>query len=128
MVQAEVEFLPMYVGQPLFSEVETFLRTRGFALHGFLPQVCRTVAPLVVSDDMYAGINQLVWADAVFVRDLTRLDRLAPDALLRMAAILHDCYGSVDVTLHLLAEHDRRAGGRLSEIYLSGLQRPALAA
>src|SRR5688572_10177302 len=32
-VEIEVEFLPMYRGQPLFAEVDTFLRDSGFELH-----------------------------------------------------------------------------------------------
>ncbi|TAN55678.1 MAG: FkbM family methyltransferase, partial [Magnetospirillum sp.] len=72
VIQTEVEFMPMYVGQPLFSEVESFLRGRGFMLHRFFPLVSRVVRPLLVNNDIRAGLSQLLWADAVFVRDITR--------------------------------------------------------
>ena len=121
VVQAEVEFLPLYAGQPLFSEVEQFLRARGFAFHRFFPEVSRTLDP-------DAGLSQSVWADGVFIRDVTRLDRLADRDLLAMAAILHDCYGSVDVAYHLLREHDRRSGDRLSDAYFAGLRPEAVPA
>src|SRR5882762_1713843 len=42
-IHTEVEFLPMYVGQPLFSDVDQFLRQHGFVLHRFNPLVTRAV-------------------------------------------------------------------------------------
>jgi hypothetical protein len=42
-----------------------------------------------------------------------------------MAAILHDCYGALDLAFHLLAEHDRRRGGALGAAYLGGMQQQA---
>ncbi len=121
VIQTEVEFLPMYEGQPLFSEVEIFLRKQGFMLHRFYPTVSRVMAPLVVDNNIYAGLSQLFWADAIFIRDITRLTQLSDQQLLKMAAILHDCYGSIDVALRLLVEHDSRTGGRLGGTYLSAL-------
>ena len=115
LVHTEVEFMPMYVGQPLFSEVERFLRSHGFQLHCFAPLVTRDFRPMLRGTDPYAGHSQLLWADAVFVKDMTRLDRLDDGALLRLSAILHDCYGSHDLVLLLLREHDRRTGGTLGE-------------
>ena len=75
VVQAEVEFLPMYIGQPLFAEVETFLRRHGFMFHRFFPQNSRVLRPLLVDNNMYAGLSQLLWADAIFLRDITDLAR-----------------------------------------------------
>lgn len=124
VIQAEVEFLPLYKGQPLFSEMEIFLRGQGFALHRFFPEVSRAVRPMLVNDDPYAGLGQLVWADAVFIRDLTRLDALSDRQLLAMAAILHDAYGAFDIAFRLLAEHDSRSDARRAEAYLSGLRTP----
>ena len=125
VVQTEVEFLPMYVEQPLFADVAGFLRQHGFMFHRFYPQSSRVIRPLLVNSDIYAGMSQLLWADAIFVRDLTRLDVLTANQLLGMATILHDCYRSVDVVLHLLVEHDRRNGTKLGAKYLSGLQNQA---
>ena len=80
------------------------------------------MAPLVVDNNIYAELSQLFWADAIFMRDITRLKLLSDRQLLKMAAILHDCYGSLDVVLRLLTEHDTRTGGRLAETYLSALK------
>jgi FkbM family methyltransferase len=118
VIQTEVEFMPMYVGQPLFSEVEMFLRKHGFMLHRFFPSVSRVMRPLLVDNNIYAGLSQLVWADAIFVRDFTRLDLLSDEQLLKTGAILHDCYGSIDLVMRLLTEHDARTGGGLAGAYL----------
>ena len=121
VIQTEVEFMPMYEGQPLFSDVDIFLRKQGFMLHRFYPTVSRVVRPLLVDNNIYAELSQLTWADAIFIRDLTRLELLSDQQLLKTAAILHDCYGSIDVVLHLLAAHDTRTGGVLGGTYLSAL-------
>lgn len=124
VIQTEVEFLPLYVDQPLFGDVDVFLRSQGYAFHRFFPTVSRTISPMLVNNDIYAGLSQTVWADAIFVRDFTRLERLSDRQLLAMGAILHDCYQSVDLVLHLLNEHDRRTGGRLGPTYMEKLTAP----
>ncbi|HXZ67631.1 MAG TPA: FkbM family methyltransferase [Alphaproteobacteria bacterium] len=121
VIQSEVEFLPMYQGQPLFSDVDQFLRRRGFVLHRFFPEVSRVIQPLLVDNNIYAGLSQIVWADAIFVRDFTRLDLLNDRQLLNMAAILHECYRSFDLVLHVLIELDRRTQNQLAANYLARL-------
>lgn len=122
VIQTEVEFLPLYQDQPLFSEVEQHLRAQGFVLHRFFPTVSRVIAPMVVNNSIYEGMSQLVWADAIFVRDFTRLETFSDRQLLAASAILHDCYGSLDLVLHLLGEHDRRTGGGRAGAYLGALR------
>ncbi len=121
VIHTEVEFLPMYEGQPLFSEVEMFLRSQGFVFHRFAPLVSRVLKPLVVGNDIYAGLSQLFWADAVFIRDFTRLDVLSPMQLKKMTLILHDIYGSRDVAYQALLIHDQQSGATFAERYLAAL-------
>ena len=102
--------------------MELFLRVRGFVLHRFFPLVSRTFSPVLVNNDPFAGLSQAVWADAIFIRDPTWLDTLAPTQLLVAAAILHGCYASHDIAYRLLAEHGGREGGILAACYLAGLQ------
>jgi len=128
VIHTEVEFLPMYVDQPLFSDIDQFLRRHGFVLHRFEPLVSRVVGPLSADSDPYDGFSQLVWADAIYVRDFQRLALLESDQMLRLASILHDCYGSYDLALHALTEHDRRNGTRHGENYRAILLRARQAA
>ena len=122
VIHCETEFLQMYVGQPLFSDVELFLRGHGFTFHRFYPLVSRMVQPLAMNNDVYAGMSQLFWADSVFIRDLSRLHALSERQLLVMAAILHDCYRSLDVTMRLLIAYGERTGRDLAGAYLSNMQ------
>jgi len=116
-IQTEVEFMPFYVDQPLFSDVDQFLRQHGFVLHRFDRLISRVIKPLILNNDIYAGLSQLFWTDALYVRDFTRLELLTPDQLLRLAVILHDCYNSFDLVLHLLAEYDKRTQSGYSQAY-----------
>jgi FkbM family methyltransferase len=125
VIHCETEFLQMYAGQPLFSDIELFLRGRGFAFHRFFPIVSRMVVPLSMGEDIYAGMSQQLWADSVFIRDLTKLDALTDKQLLAMAAILHDCYQSLDVVVHVLIAYGKRTGRELAGTYLNNLRASA---
>jgi FkbM family methyltransferase len=119
LIHTEVEFLEMYQGQPLFSEVEQFLRASGFVLHRFEPLVSRDFAPMLLSYNQHTHHSQLFWADAIFVKDFTKLDLISSDQLLRLAEILYDCYGSLDFVLLLLREHDQRTGGDFGQKFFN---------
>ena len=122
VVQTEVEFLQMYKEQPLFSEVEMFLREKGFMLHTFWPIKKRVVRPMLIRNDVRAGLEQVLWADAVFVRDLANIAELNNPQLLKLSCILHDCYGAVDLVYRLLLEFDKRTSSSLGETYLERLK------
>jgi len=66
-IQIEVEFSPLYENQPLFADVDQYLRVRDFSLFGLeLSQWNRSV----VTYDLGIGRRQLLWADAFYLRDL----------------------------------------------------------
>lgn len=117
VIHTEVEFLPMYHGQPLFAEIDQFLRFRGFMIHRLEPIVTRDFAPVIFGNDPYSGHSQLFWADAIYIRDITRLSAFADNELLKLAIILHDCYRSFDAVFYLLREHGRRTGSHFADTY-----------
>lgn len=121
VIHTEVEFLPLYIDQPLFGDIDVFLRGQGYLFHRFSPIVSRTIQPMLLQDDVYAGMSQVIWADAIYVRDLTKLSHLTPRQLLAAAAILHDSYQSYDVVLRILLEHDRQTGERVAPTYMANL-------
>lgn len=108
VIHTEVEFLELYKGQPLFSEIEHFLRGQGFQFHAFMDLAKRFIGPLRSRPGEITGYHQTVWADAVFVRDLTMLSRLAPKRQFALAAIMHEVYESADVSLHILQQLNRQ--------------------
>lgn len=121
VIQTEVEFLPLYKDQPLFSEVEQFLRSQGFIFHRFFPLESRILQPVLINGNTYGGLSQQVYADAVFVRDFISLDGYSDRQLLAAASIVHNCYDSMDLCLRFLYEYDRRTGSITAEHYFRRL-------
>lgn len=108
-IQVEVEFVEMYENQPLFSEVDSFLRGQGFQFHTFLGFGMRCFAPVHHPITDAAGIRQNLWSDAVYVRDWMAFERLPLDKLLKLAVLLHDVFASYDLAHLALLHADRLA-------------------
>jgi FkbM family methyltransferase len=117
VVHTEVEFVQMYKNQPLFAEVDQRLRRSGFVFHKFTGIAGRTFEPLIVNNDINQALSQLLWADAVYVKDFMALDQLPAEKLLKMAVILHMVYGSFDLVLHVLFAYDAKTGTTLGPTY-----------
>jgi FkbM family methyltransferase len=125
IVQTEVEFVPLYEQQPLFAEVDQLLRAQGFMFHRFLGLSGRAYSPILVNGDPNAALSQMLWSDAVYVPDLNRLDRLEPERLLKLAALLHEIYASFDLCHLVLAAYDRQCATTHAERYFERLVEPA---
>lgn len=125
VIESEVEFIPLYKDQPLFGDVQCFLRDQGFVLHKLIDVAGRPFAPFMPPNP-FVPISQILWADAVFVRDFSRLERYTDQGLLKAAAILDVVYRSYDLTALLLGEYDRRQQADLRARYVRGLSGRAL--
>ena len=123
VIQTEVEFLPMYEGQPLFSEVELYLRELGFTFHKFFPLVSRIVQPLLVNNNIYSELSQATYADAIFIKDFTKFDQLDPEQLKKISLILNDIYGSFDIALRALMACDAKNKSNYAEQYVKHLSK-----
>lgn len=121
VVHTEVEFVPMYQGQPLFAEVDQRLRKSGFLFHKFAGIAGRTFQPMVVNHDVNQMLSQMLWADAVYVKDFMALEKLSAEKLLKMAVILHLIYGSFDLVLQVLAAYDAKRQTGLANRYFTQL-------
>ncbi|PKL49100.1 MAG: hypothetical protein CVV42_07130 [Candidatus Riflebacteria bacterium HGW-Riflebacteria-2] len=120
VIQTEAEWVPLYKNQPLFAELEIFLRSQGFAVHRTMGFGTRSFKPIIMDGNINLGLQHL-WSDVIFVRDFTRLDLLNPQQLLKMAVILHEVYRSYDLALILLQEYDRHKHSGLSNTYMTKL-------
>ncbi|TAN46772.1 MAG: FkbM family methyltransferase, partial [Rhodospirillales bacterium] len=69
LIQAEVEFVELYKGQPLFADLDIFLRGQGFQFHSFDGFGTRSFKPMIRNNDPNAGFRQFLWSDALYVRD-----------------------------------------------------------
>jgi FkbM family methyltransferase len=108
VLEIEAEFIPLYKNQPLFGDIQSFLRTQGFLLHKFIDIGGRALRPLRLGENPFEPISQILFADAIFVRDFSTLGTWSDDQLLKAAAILYEPYRSHDLVHRLLAEYDRR--------------------
>jgi len=96
------------------------LRAAGFWFHKFAPIHSRVFKPLVVNNDIYAGMSQQLWTDAVYVRPFVDFPSLEPSQLLKIAVLAHDLYQSYDLALLALQHLATREG---SERHLRYLER-----
>jgi FkbM family methyltransferase len=110
IIHCEVEFVQQYENQPLFSEVERFLRSQGFEFHAFRGYGSRARKPLLLEQNPLAHGKQWLWADAVFVKHSSRWQSMSAERLLRAAAIADALYEYFDLAAAFLAEIDRRTG------------------
>jgi FkbM family methyltransferase len=102
-VQTEVEFSPLYINQPLFSDIDYFLRKNDFSLFDLVgcSRYPRNSSPICSPQRN----GQLLWADAFYFRDLIREDISQkfknPLNVLKLACIA-DILEFPDYTLELL--------------------------
>ena len=101
-IQTEVSFVPLYVGQPAFGDIDLALRAQGFIPHMFSQLNKRMILPLHFSDNIYTGLNQLLEADIVYVRDFTQADKMSSEQLKHLALVAHHCYQSYDLTTNCI--------------------------
>jgi FkbM family methyltransferase len=83
VIHIEVQFVQFYKEQPLFGDLDCFLRSQGFMFHKF--------------EEIHQTQSQMYWSDAVYVKDFTKLYELTFDQNMKLARILHDIYGSFDI-------------------------------
>lgn len=121
VVQLEAQFVPFYEDQPLFGELDSAMHEAGFWLHKFEPLQSRVFKPLMLGDDIYAGMSQILWTDAIYVRRFVDFDGLDADALHRVALLAHDVYESLDLASLALVKLDERDGGNRQPRYIDAL-------
>lgn len=121
VIQTEVSFVEFYKGQPMFSDVDAFLRANGFQYHTINGYGYRPFTPLINPRNVQEGFNQHIWGDAIYVRDWMHLGAIATEKLARYAVILNDIIESFDLAYVMLAELDRRSGSILAPQYLRRL-------
>lgn len=107
-LEIEVEFSQIYEGQPLFSDVDKFIRNYGFQLFDLKPYYWKREA-----GKKYGGLKgQLVFADALYLLDLDHLgERLNSihDDIFRKSKILRSIsiallYGYIDYAVSIFEQ------------------------
>ena len=116
-IEAELMFSPLYEGQPLFSDVDQFLRSRGFTLWRIESLAHYSERPsgrLTGESDVHydlklvrhgSGDGRLRWANVIYFRDREQFRDSERD-LLVLAALL-EAAGDIDGSESCLREADR---------------------
>jgi FkbM family methyltransferase len=119
VVEVEVEFVPLYQQQPLFADVDLFMRESGFTFHKFAEVASRALRPFVLDNNPFKPMSQILWANAIYIRPFADFERLAPEVLLKTAIVLHEVYTSIDMAWFALKAYDAKAGTKLSDAYMA---------
>jgi FkbM family methyltransferase len=102
-IQIEVEFSHLYLNQPLFSDVDIFLRNQHFTL--FDLHFAHNLRYLLNVKSAKHPNGQLLWGDAFYLRDLLSENFIeevrSPVKLLKLACVA-DVLGFYDYALELL--------------------------
>ncbi|GAB6050846.1 hypothetical protein JCM16106_16950 [Hydrogenophilus islandicus] len=123
LVWTEVEFQPLYLNQPLFAEVDAFLRQRGFSFFTFDGIASRLLKTFVGSGGSLAIRRmQALWADAIYIRAIEQWEELPTPRLAKLALLLDLVVDAPDYCHHALTLIDRREGTRHAAIYLQRLR------
>ncbi|HIK48642.1 FkbM family methyltransferase [Thermosynechococcus sp. M55_K2018_012] len=107
----EVEFSEVYRRQPLFGDVDAYLRSQGFVLFDLLTHDAWCRLPRYLSPfQSQRRAGQLLWADAIYLRDLLadhqrqhNAHLQTPEHLLKLAAIA-DALDFPDYALEVLTQ------------------------
>ena len=113
-IHVEIEFNPVYKDQPLFSDVDIFLRKHGFQLF----EIMRSKYWKQPIDDKFVKSNgQIMYGDMLYLRDFEHFDgmlKVRPDKYFRKskllkAAAISALYGHMDYAFEML-RNGMRAG------------------
>ncbi|WP_019498526.1 FkbM family methyltransferase [Pseudanabaena sp. PCC 6802] len=121
LIQAEVLFVELYRNQPMFADVDILLRSMGFQFHAFDSVGRRAFKPLMANRDINSGVRQILWADALYVRDWMNLEELDAQKLRKYAVLAHDILRSYDLAHLVLAALDNKIGTSFAVTYLNRL-------
>jgi FkbM family methyltransferase len=123
VVQTEVEFVSLYENQPMFADVDIFLRSQGFQFHTILTVGKRYFKPIFNGAEPERGVHQQLWADAVYVRDWMALEALSLEQLKKYALLLDALYQSKDLCCLVLTQIDARTGSNHAAGYVQAWNR-----
>ena len=103
-VEVEVEFAPIYEGQPLFADVDRHLRGLGFLLFDLRPVYWKRTRGRAAGGPH----GQIIWADALYFRDTHALAAAGADLERSKARVLKAVsiavlYGYIDYALDIAA-------------------------
>ena len=107
-IQTEVAFFPLYDGQPMFGDVDVFLRSIGFKFHCFAHVSHFPLGRLVSRGKWRRPMRQALDGDVVYVRDFSNPDSLSDNDLAKLALLSHACFDSFDLAAVFISHLQKR--------------------
>ena len=113
IIMTEVEFAPIYKNQPLFSDIDAFLREHGFFL---LDLYNESHVPYKAS--LFGDLkSRLMWADAVYVKEMKKLETLGRNKILKALIISHIILHDPSLSCQLLELYDKINESAFQNVY-----------
>lgn len=104
-VVSEVEFIPLYIDQPLFGDVCSTLSKEDIMFHKFLGMAGRALSPITIDNNPNTVI-QHCWSDAIFIRNVLKIPELSVHKLLKLGVLAY-MYDSPDLTYYCFQHYDK---------------------
>lgn len=124
IVESEVEFAPIYEGQPLFADVDSFMRAQGFYLQdlgNFLSMKPRGLAGVGGAKGRLISADVLYFKD--FSSDFTKIYEMG-EAKVHAAVLGYVAYGYPELAANLLLKlKDKKISIQNSEVLIALLQK-----
>ena len=117
VVWTEVEFAPLYAGQPLFADIDARLRRHGLAFFAFDGVSGRSLIAWPKQGRAQPRRQQMLWADAIYVPSPSRLAQLDAGRAARFALLAHFVLRAWDLCHQALQRHDALTGSCLAAAY-----------
>lgn len=112
-VHIEAEFAPLYNGQPLFVDIDQFMRSQGFELIDLVKLGWNNYRALPST----IFKSRLLWSDCIYMKEVDRLAARDPRLLIRAAYIAHVNYWKYDLAAYLFKSFDELSGTSHLEAY-----------
>lgn len=102
-VITEIRYYQLYEGEPMFGGIDVALRKLGFQLHKIVEEKAKVI-PNSQIDRLKRSVNrnQVIDADAVYVRDLGEAEALSNAQLAHLAILAAGVFDSYDLALFCL--------------------------
>jgi FkbM family methyltransferase len=122
LIHTEAVFTPTYHQQPTFADLDVFLRGQGFQFLKFHEIVWGALKPFYIDKNPRLGFSQMLFCDALFIRDLDSLQQLAIAPLAKLILVLHELYQAYDLAHFALKILEEKLGENLTQHYRTALK------
>ena len=98
-IETEISFVNLYENEPTFGEMDIELRKFGLIPHCLTKNHIskNIISPMVLNNDPFKNLNQIVQTNIVYVKDFRYLEKLSDIEIKKICIVAHYCYNSWDL-------------------------------